>query len=112
MNFAERAASAARGHGGFSIQHLRELEHAAAIKIQCLVRTSLTRKWYLNFEVRKRLAIPFSGLDFTQNPFLRQFNRVNQKLHTRAAISSLGLVIQEQEKARGMVHVKVKTKLG
>jgi hypothetical protein len=30
--------------------------------------------------VRKRLSVPFSGLEFANCPFLRQFNKVNQKL--------------------------------
>jgi hypothetical protein len=63
VNFAEKAAQAR--NKGFSIQNLRELEHAAAIKIQSLVRMALTRKWFLNFVVRRRLSIPFSGLDFS-----------------------------------------------
>ena len=56
---------------------------------------ALTRKWYLNYMVRQRLSIPFSAIDFAQNPFLRQFNRVNQKLQAKQSQSALAVVIKE-----------------
>ena len=31
--------------------------------------------------MRKKLGVPFSGLEFAQNPFLRQFNKPNTYLH-------------------------------
>jgi len=46
-----------------------------------LARTFFTRKWYLNYVVRKKLGVPFSGLEFAQNPFLRQFNKPNTFLN-------------------------------
>jgi len=31
------------------------------------------RKWYGTYQIRRRLGIPFSGLEFTENAFLRYF---------------------------------------
>ena len=56
---------------GYTLEHLRQLENLSAIRLQRLVRMALTRKWYLNYVVRQRLSIPFSAIDFAQNPFLR-----------------------------------------
>ena len=47
------------------------------VKIQTKVRAYFTRKWYVNLQVRKKLSVPFSGMEFAQNPFLRQFNKIN-----------------------------------
>ena len=43
---------------------MRELEYDAAVKIQAMVKRYLTKKWYLNYVVRKKLCVPFSGLEF------------------------------------------------
>lgn len=32
--------------------------------IQSLARGFFTRKWYLNYIVRKKLGVPFSGIEF------------------------------------------------
>ena len=45
-----------------------------------MIRGFFARKWYLNYVVRKKLGVPFSGLEFAQNPFLRQFNKPNTYL--------------------------------
>jgi hypothetical protein len=66
---------------GYTLKNLREIENKSALKIQRFVRKVFTRKWYLNFLLRKRLSMPFSGLEIAQNAFLRQFNRINLKLH-------------------------------
>jgi hypothetical protein len=58
---------------GFTLKQLRAIEHNAATKIQTFFRKVLTRKWYLNYKVRQRLSMPFSGLEMAQNPFLRQY---------------------------------------
>ena len=54
--------------GGGNVRHrlkqLRELEYDAAVKIQAMVKRYLTKKWYLNYVVRKKLCVPFSGLEF------------------------------------------------
>lgn len=64
-----------------NLKELRELEFKSAQKIQSLARCYFTRKWYLNYIVRKKLGVPFSGLEFAQNPFLRQFNKPNTNLN-------------------------------
>lgn len=64
-----------------NLRDLRGLEYRAARQIQALARCFFTRKWYLNYVVRKRLGVPFSGLEFAQNPFLRQFNKPNTHLN-------------------------------
>ena len=98
---------------GFSLEHLRQLENLSAVRLQRLVRMALTRRWYLNYVVRRRLSIPFSAIDFAQNPFLRQFNRVNQKLQATQGQSALAVVIKEQEQQkRGLVETRIRTRLG
>jgi hypothetical protein len=64
-----------------NLKDLRELEHRSAQQIQSLARGFFTRKWYLNYIVRKKLGVPFSGLEFAQNPFLRQFCKPNISLN-------------------------------
>ena len=64
-----------------NLRDLRGLEYQAARQIQALARCFFTRKWYLNYVVRKKLGVPFSGLEFAQNPFLRQFNKPNTYLN-------------------------------
>ena len=51
------------------------------MRIQRMVRGQITRKWYLNYNVRKKLGVPFSGIEFVANPFLRHFSKPNQRLH-------------------------------
>lgn len=72
----------------FDMRELREIEEAAAAVIQKYTRGYFTRKWYLNYMVRKKLGVPFSGLEFSQNPFLRQFNKPNVLyLHSSALVA-------------------------
>jgi hypothetical protein len=52
------------GHGNLSIKELRDLENLSATFIQKMVRSFFTRKWYLNYILRKRLGMPFSGIEF------------------------------------------------
>lgn len=47
-----------------TLQQLRNLERSSAIKLQAMFRRYFTRKWYVNLMVRKRLSVPFSGLEF------------------------------------------------
>ena len=47
-----------------SLTQLRRMEFASSVKIQTMVRAYFTRKWYVNLQVRKRLSVPFSGLEF------------------------------------------------
>jgi len=89
---------------GFTLKNLREIENKSAIKIQSFVRKIFTRKWYLNFQLRKRLSMPFSGLEMAQNAFLRQFHRVNLKLHSGLASAGMAEVItMEHDERRNMV---------
>ncbi len=60
--------------GNLSIKDLRNLENAAAAYIQKIVKGFFIRKWYLNWQVRKRLGVPFSGLEFQENGFLQHFH--------------------------------------
>lgn len=64
-----------------NLRDLRDLEHRSASSIQNLARAYFTRKWYINYVVRKKLGVPFSGLEFAQNPFLRQFSKPNSWLN-------------------------------
>lgn len=64
-----------------NLKDLRELENRSAQQIQAMCRGYFARKWYLNYIVRKKLGVPFSGLEFAQNPFLRQFNKPNTNLN-------------------------------
>lgn len=57
--------------GGLTLKGLREIENKAAIKIQKVVKGYFTKKWYLNYVTRRKLGVPFSGLEFAENPFLR-----------------------------------------
>lgn len=57
--------------GGLTLKGLREIENRAAVKIQKVVKGYFTRKWYLNYVTRRKLGVPFSGLEFAQHPFLR-----------------------------------------
>ncbi len=41
--------------------------------------------------MRKKLGVPFSGMEFASNVFIRQFNKPNQQLH-QAALSAPQLV--------------------
>lgn len=68
--------------GQINLRGLREIETRAAIAIQRLAKGFLTRKWFLNYMMRKKLGVPFSGIEFTENIFLRQFNKPNQQLHS------------------------------
>jgi hypothetical protein len=52
------------GMGSLSLKGLRDLEDAAACYIQKVVRGYFTRKWYINYQLRKKLGVPFSGLEF------------------------------------------------
>lgn len=70
--------------GGLTLKGLREIENRAAVKIQKIVKGYFTRKWYLNYVTRRKLGVPFSGLEFAEHPFLRQFNLANQRLHALA----------------------------
>jgi len=54
-----------------NLRDLRVLEFRSAQQIQSMIRGFFARKWYLNYVVRKKLGVPFSGLEFAQNPFLR-----------------------------------------
>ena len=63
-----------------NMRDLRALEDRSAQQIQSMIRGFFARKWYLNYIVRKKLGVPFSGLEFAQNPFLRQFNKPNTYL--------------------------------
>lgn len=38
----------------------------------------------MNYIMRKRLGVPFSGMEFAVNVFIRQFNKPNQNLHSAA----------------------------
>ena len=64
-----------------TLKGLREIETNAVMRIQRMVRGQITRKWYLNYNVRKKLGVPFSGIEFVANPFLRHFSKPNQRLH-------------------------------
>lgn len=66
-----------------NLRDLRDLEFHSAAAIQSMIRGYFTRKWYLNYVVRKKLGVPFSGLEFAQNPFMRQFNKPNTFLSQR-----------------------------
>ena len=85
-----------------NLRDLRELEHASARQLQSLARGFFTRKWYLNYVVRKKLGVPFSGLEFAQNPFLRQFNKPNVYLNRQRQVDgSLKVDIDPFETAAG-----------
>ena len=48
--------------------------------------------------------MPFSGLEMAQNAFLRQFHRVNLKLHSGLASAGMAEVItMEHDERRNMV---------
>lgn len=73
--------------GNLSIKDLRNLENAAAAYIQKIVKGYFIKKWYLNWQVRKRLGVPFSGLEFHENGFLRYFHEQNKQLHQSALVA-------------------------
>jgi hypothetical protein len=64
-------------NGGLTVQGLRVIEKKAATTIQRFVRGYFVKKWYLNYMMRQKLGVPFSGMEFAQNVFLRAFNKPN-----------------------------------
>ena len=92
-----------------SLRNLRQLENACAIKLQALIRQFHTRKWFLNLQVRRRLSVPYSGLDFAQNPFLRQFTRVNQRMQVGGTPLVEVISTQKADRRRNKITV-VKSK--
>jgi hypothetical protein len=68
-------------NAGLTLKGLRDIEARAATTIQRFMRGYFTKKWYMNYMMRKRLGVPFSGMEFASNVFIRQFNRPNQLLH-------------------------------
>jgi len=71
QSFIMGNASFNSGGPAYNIRALRDMEEQSSTKIQALARSYFTRKWYVNYTVRKRLSVPFSGLEFAGNPFLR-----------------------------------------
>jgi hypothetical protein len=50
--------------GGLTVQGLRVIEKRAATTIQRFTRGYFTKKWYLNYMMRQKLGVPFSGMEF------------------------------------------------
>lgn len=65
-----------------TIGQLRYIENGSAKYIQKMIRGTFTRKWYKAYQKRKNFGVPFSGIEITMYPFLRQFARLNMDLHS------------------------------
>jgi hypothetical protein len=51
-------------NGGLTVQGLRIIEKRAATTIQRFIRGYFIKKWYLNYMMRQKLGVPFSGMEF------------------------------------------------
>ncbi|CDW88809.1 UNKNOWN [Stylonychia lemnae] len=111
-----RQGQRGNANGGYELKganltfnDLRQLEREAATYIEKMARGYFIRKWYSNYQIRRRLGIPFSGLEFTENAFLRYFQKPNQSLHDLALVPpQLVEVVQQQAKYRNMIVKQVK----